>query len=285
MGDFAKLGRVLTLRDVSAKVEQVSRLNAGIMFYNFLRSAGHKPAQSKAMARYLADQYMVEYNHLERPLIYGDKGLGTLGKPFGLFKTFQHNYLAQLVEYVNVYKHTGQSAPMVAFFAQMIFSAGLFGVIGIETADALLEKLSPTLEKFTNKPIPTIKEAIATSEYPDVIKHGIPSGMSGIDFTTTLAAPGTDVTDLVSVPTLDMWGLNPLRFWNERGILPSGVNLISVIVGSRSDLERKQAVVQFLKTTAPTSLHFAIEQYYNGLPVGYDFINTDMLSFIDPNYA
>ena len=84
------------------------------------------------MARYLADQYMVEYNHLERPLIYGDKGLGTIGKPFGLFKTFQHNYLAQLVEYVNVYKHTGQSAPMVAFFAQMVFSAGLFGVIGTD---------------------------------------------------------------------------------------------------------------------------------------------------------
>ena len=283
LGNFSNLARALTLKDASAKVEQVSRLNAGIMFYNFLRSAGHNPAQSKAMARYLADQYMVEYNHLERPLIYGDKGLGTLGKPFGLFKTFQHNYLAQLVEYINVYKHTGQSAPMVAFFAQMVFSAGLFGVIGIETADALLEKLSPTLEKFTNKPIPTIKEAIATSSYPDVIKHGIPSGMSGIDFTTTLAAPGTNVTDLVSVPTLDMWGLNPFKPWNERGILPSGVNLISVIAGSRSDLETKQAIVQFLKTTAPTSLHFAIEQYYNGLPVGYDFINTDMLPFIDPD--
>jgi hypothetical protein len=286
MGDFAKLGEALTLRSVSAKVEQVSRLNAGIMFYNFLRSAGHNANTSKVVARYLADQYMVEYNHLEKPLIYGDQGLGTIGKPFGLFKTFQHNYLSQLVEHVNTYKHTGQSAPMVAFFAQMIFAAGLFGVIGIETADTLLEKLSPTLEKFTKKPIPTIKEAIATSSYPDVIKHGIPSGMTGIDFTTTLAAPGTDVTDLVSVPTLDMWGLNPLRPWNKRGILPSGVNLLAVVAGTvpnwkKGDLERKQAWVEFLKTSAPTSLQFAIEQYYNGLPVGYDFINTEMMAFID----
>jgi hypothetical protein len=283
MGDFAKLGNALTLKAASAKVEQVSRLNAGIMFYNFLRSAGHSPTRSKAIARYFADQYMVEYNHLEKPLIYGDQGLGTIGKPFGLFKTFQHNYLAQLVEYVNVYKHTGQSAPMVAFFAQMIFAAGLFGVVTIETADALLEKLSPTLEKFTKKPIPSIKEAIATSSYPDVIKHGIPSGMSGIDFTTTLAAPGTDVTDLVSVPTLDMWGLNPLRPWNERGILPSITSLIGVVAGSKGDLERKQAFIQLLKTSAPTSLQFAIEQYYMGLPIGYDFINTDMLPFIDPD--
>ena len=281
MGDFAKLGNALTLKAASAKVEQVSRLNAGIMFYNFLRSAGHSPTRSKAVARYLADQYMVEYNHLEKPLIYGDQGLGTIGKPFGLFKTFQHNYLSQLTEYINTYKHTGQSAPMVAFFAQMVFSAGLFGVIGIETADALLEKLSPTLERFTKKPIPSIKEAIATSSYPDVIKHGIPSGMSGIDFTTTLAAPGTDVTDLVSVPTLDMWGLNPLRLGHERGILPSITNLIKVVVGSKGDLERKQAWVQLLKTSAPTSLQFAIEQYYTGLPVGYDFINTEMMPFID----
>ena len=44
------------------------------MFYNFLRSAGHNIETSKSTARYLADQYMVEYNHLERPLMYGDKG-------------------------------------------------------------------------------------------------------------------------------------------------------------------------------------------------------------------
>jgi hypothetical protein len=282
-GNFEKLRSLLTLKDMSAKVEQVSRMNAGLMFYNFLRSAGHSKETSKPIARYLADQYMVEYNHIERPGIYGDMGLGTMGKPFGLFKTFSHNYLAQMVEYINLYKHTGQSAPLVAFFAQMIFSAGLFGVVAIETADALLEKLSPTLEKFSGKSIKGLKESIMTSSFPNVIKHGIPSGMTGVDFTTTLAAPGQSVTDLVSVPTLDMWGLNPLRFWNERGILPSFVNYVAVMVGSRSDLERKQAFVQLAKTAAPTSLHFTIEQYYNGLPVGYDWLNTEMLPWIDPN--
>ena len=42
---------------------------------------------------------MVEYNYLEQPGVYGSRGLGPIGKPFGLFKTFQHNYLAQLAEY------------------------------------------------------------------------------------------------------------------------------------------------------------------------------------------
>ncbi len=284
LGDFNKIGRVLTLKDMSAKVEQVSRLNAGIMFYNFLRSAGHNIETSKTTARYLADQYMVEYNHLERPLMYGDQGMGTIGKPFGLFKTFQHNYLSQLVEYLNVYKHTGQSAPLVAFFAQMIFAAGLFGVVAIETADDLLEKLSPLLERFNGgKTIKGLKESIVTSSYPDVIKHGIPSGMTGIDFTTTLAAPGTDVTDLVSVPTLDMWGLNPFKFWDERGIVPSTVAMVKTVTGSKSDLERTQSYVKWAKTMAPTSMQFMIEQYYNGLPIGYDFLNTEMLPFINPD--
>ena len=284
-GNFEKLGSLLTLKNMSAKVEQVSRMNAGLMFYNFLRSAGHSKETSKPIARYLADQYMVEYNHIERPGIYGDMGLGTVGKPFGLFKTFSHNYLSQMVEYINVYKHTGQSAPLVAFFAQMIFSAGLFGVIAIETADTLLEKLSPTLEKFSGKSIKGLKESIMTSSFPAIVKHGIPSGMTGVDFTTTLASPGQSVTDLISAPTLDMWGLNPLRFWNERGILPSTTNLLAVMVGSRSDLETKQAFVQFAKTMSPTSLHFAIEQYYNGLPVGYDWANVEMLPWIDPDAA
>jgi len=283
-GNFDKLGNTLTLRDMSAKVEQVSRMNAGIMFYNFLRSAGHDATTSKPIARYLADQYMVEYTHIERPLIYGDAGLGTIGKPFGLFKTFSHNYLSQMVEYINTYKHTGQSAPLVAFLAQMIFAAGLFGVVAIETADTLLEKLSPTLEKFTKKPIRGLKESIVTSSFPDVIKHGFPSAMTGVDFTATLAAPGQSVTDLVSLPTLDMWGLNPLKkFWNKRAILPTLTNLLLVGISSRSDLETKQAMIEFFKASAPTSMHFMIEQYYNGLPVGYDFMNTEMLSWVDPD--
>ena len=41
-------------------------------------------------AAYQADKYMVEYNTYERPLIYGQAGLGVVGKSLGLFKTFQH---------------------------------------------------------------------------------------------------------------------------------------------------------------------------------------------------
>ena len=274
--DFGKWAEVATLRKMSARVEQVSRLNAGVMFYNFLKSAGFTAEKAKPAARYLADKYMVEYNHYERPLIYGEGKMGTLGKPFGLFKTFQHNYLAHLTEHVATAKIRGNTAPLAAFLAQMIFAAGLYGTIAIETADALLAKLSPILEKFNDgQSIPSLKESIMTSSFPMWLKYGPPSAVTGIDFTATLAAPGQAVTDLVSVPALDTLGLTPWSW--ERGIVNNSFNALVVTFTSKSDLERKQAYVEFLKATAPTSLQFAIDQYYMGLPVGYDFFNSEIL--------
>ena len=274
--DFGKLAEIATLRKMSAKVEQVSRLNAGVMIYNFLRSAGLKPDQAKPAARYLADKYMVEYNHYERPQIYGEGKMGTLGKPFGLFKTFQHNYLAHLTEHIATAKVRGNTAPLAAFLAQMIFAAGLYGTIGIETADRLLAKLSPILEKFNGgKSIPGLQETIMTSSFPMWLKYGPPSAITGIDFTSTLAAPGQSVTDLISVPALDTLGLTPWSW--ERGIVKNSFDLLVVTATSKSDLEQKQAIVEFLKASAPTSLQFAIEQYYMGMPVGYDFLNSEIL--------
>ena len=55
------------------------------MFYHFLKRSGKSQKEAMREASYLADKYMVEYNHIERPMIYGEAGMGTLGKPFGLF--------------------------------------------------------------------------------------------------------------------------------------------------------------------------------------------------------
>tara|TARA_R110002051_G_scaffold115212_1_gene188295 strand:- start:47 stop:718 length:672 start_codon:yes stop_codon:yes gene_type:complete len=80
-----------------------------------------------------------------------------------------------------------------------------------------------------------------------------------------------------------MWGLNPFKFWDERGILPSTTHMVKTMIGSKSDLERTQAYVKWAKTMAPTSLQFMIEQYYNGLPIGYKYLNTEILPFINPD--
>ena len=267
--DLNKIVEFGTLQKMSALVEQTSRQNAGMMFFNFLRSAGVEKVKAMRHAAWLADKYMVEYNHIERPMIYGEAGMGTLGKPFGLFKTFQHNYLSHLVETIKTAKTTGETGPLLAFLGQMIFAAGLYGTIAIESADYLLDKLSPYVEKYTKKPIKGLKETILTSTYPSWIKYGIPSSATGIDFTSTLAAPGQSVTDLVSVPMLDTLGLNPVKPFKKGTIIPSTFNYAAVFLSSKEPREVKLAYLQWLNSFAPTSMKVFIEQYHNGLPMGW----------------
>ena len=270
--DFSRLLKVLTLQDFAGKVEQVSRLNASLTFYNFFRSAGKTKEQAMEMAAYNANKYMVEYNYLEQPGIYGNRGIGPLGKPFGLFKTFQHNYLAQLAQYITTARETGQTAGLTAFLAQMVFTAGIFGVVGYDSMERILGVLSPKLEKLTGKPLPSVTEMILTSDMPDVFKYGVPSSVTGMDLTATLAAPGVSVGDLISVPSLDYLGLNPLNRFAQgkgRGIIPTGFNYIMSAIAGDTPVEKKENWVKFLLATAPTSMQGQIEQYYNDLPRGY----------------
>ena len=270
--DFGKLLKIITLQDFAGKAEQVSRLNASLMFYNFFKEAGVPKEKAKEFSAYQTNKYMVEYNYLEQPGIYGSRGLGALGKPFGLFKTFQHNYLAQLANYITKASETGNVAGLAGFMAQMIFSAGVFGLIGYESAERILRVLSPTIEKYTGKPLPSFTETILTSSLPEVFKYGAPSSALGIDLTATLAAPGVNIGDLVSVPALDYLGLNPLNGFAQgkgRGIIPTGYNLVVTAMASDSGEEKKEAWVKFLSALAPSSMQGQVEQYYNGLPREY----------------
>ena len=270
--DFSRLLKILTLQDFAGKAEQVSRLNASLMLYNFFRSAGVQKQSAMEMAAYNANKYMVEYNYLEQPGIYGNRGLGPLGKPFGLFKTFQHNYLAQLADYAGKTAQGKGNAGLIAFFTQMVFSAGIFGVIGFESAERILRVLSPTVQKFTGEPLPSMTETILTSDLPAYLKYGVPSGALNVDLTATLAAPGVNLGDLVSVPALDYLGLNPLNGFAQgrgRGIIPTGYNALITAIASDSSEEKRENYVKFLSAIAPSSMQGAVEQYYMGLPIGY----------------
>ena len=256
----------LTMQNISSRVEQVSRLNAATQFYNLYRQSGMPKDKAKKHAAYNADKYMVEYTYMEQPGIYGAKGLGTLGRPFGLFKTFQHNYLAQLADYLVKGKQGRGNEGAVAFLTSMVLTAGLFGVIGINTAEAILDKLSPIISRITGKPTPSLKTAILTGDYPDFIKYGLPSSTLGIDLTSTLAAPGLAVQDLVSVPSLNYFGLTPSQIQKGRGIIPTSISAITTTLVSQSSEERREAWMQFLRDSVPTSLHGAVERYYMGIP-------------------
>ena len=262
--DFLVKG--LTLQNISSRVEQVSRLNAFTQFYNLFRQSGMNKEKAQKHSAYLADKYMVEYTYMEQPGIYGAKGLGTLGRPFGLFKTFQHNYLAQLADYLVKGKQGRGTEGAVAFLTSMVLTAGLFGVIGINTAEAILDKLSPIISRLTGKPVPSLKTAILTGDYPDFLKYGLPSNTLGIDLTSTLAAPGLAVQDLVSVPSLNYFGLTLSQIQKGRGIIPTAVGAFTTTMVSQSSEEKREAWMRFLRDSVPTSFHGAIERYYMGIP-------------------
>ena len=262
--DFLVKG--LTLQNISSRVEQVSRLNAFTQFYNLFRQSGMNKEKAQKHSAYLADKYMVEYTYMEQPGIYGAKGLGTLGRPFGLFKTFQHNYLAQLADYLVKGKQGRGTEGAVAFLTSMVLTAGLFGVIGINTAEAILDKMSPIISRLTGKPVPSLKTAILTGDYPDFLKYGLPSNTLGIDLTSTLAAPGLAVQDLVSVPSLNYFGLTPSQIQKGRGIIPTAVGAFTTTMVSQSSEEKREAWMRFLRDSVPTSFHGAIERYYMGIP-------------------
>ena len=286
--DWGKIMKIISLQDLAGKAEQVSRLNSLYMFYNFFRQSNMSKDRAMEAAVHQTNKHMVEYNYLERPQIYGEKGLGAFGKIFGLFKTFQHNYLAQLSQYIKTAteskevrggKEYANVAGLVGFMTQMVFSAGVFGLIGYESAERLLRTLSPTVEKITGKPLPSFTETILTSDLPDVVKYGAPSSALGIDLTATLAAPGVNLGDLISVPALDYLGLNPLNGFAQgkgRGFIPAGYNFLITAIASESAEEKKEAAVKFYSAIAPSSMQVFIEQYYNGLPM-------DFWSFWSPN--
>ena len=64
---------------------------------------------------------------------------------------------------------------------QMVFEAGVFGVIGYESAERILRILSPTIQKFTGKPLPSLTESILTSNLKNAFKYGIPSSTLNVD--------------------------------------------------------------------------------------------------------
>ncbi len=256
---FEKFLNAATGKGFSARLEQFSRMNATLMFYHSLREGGMSHKMAKDRAWQLADTYMVEYNATQRPMLYSSSGLlgRTVGKTFGLFKTFQHNYLAQMVEHVRTTQKTGDIGPTASFAASMVFTAGLYGVIGIEVADKLLGALNTVLggvgRKF--KPdfkIPTFSEWLYENDFHPYLLFGVPSTALNADLTATLAAPAAIGLDAIFT-------------------MPPGLQLVSNVGSATTNYLKKwlQGINEdgdamiFYNSFAPNIFKPMIEAYYN----------------------
>ena len=257
--NFEKFLNAVTGKGFSARLEQFSRMNATLMFYHSLREGGMSHKMAKDRAWQLSDTYMVEYNATQRPMLYGSSGLlgRTLGKTFGLFKTFQHNYLAQMVEHVRTTQKTGDIMPTASFAASMVFTAGLYGVIGIETADILLSTLDKTVGGLGRQfkkdfRIPTFSEWLYENNFHPYLLFGVPSTTLNTDLTATLAAPA-------------MMGLDTIF------VMPPGLQLVSNVgtatynyLGKKwKGIATEGDAMLFHNSYAPNIMKPFIEAYYN----------------------
>ena len=266
----------LSGRGLAGRVEQFSRLNATLMFAHLMRRAGLKEKTIVDNAWYMTDNYMVRYDIFDRPMMYTEGGLGIIGKPMGLFKTFQQNYFAQMIEHVRNAKRYGDVSGLAHFVGGMILVSGTMGVLGINLVDNLLKQLN----KYTTFNLPTLSQFLMKQGLSDWLIFGAPSKISGMDMTATLAAPGLDNDTLISMPGWQQAGVMLkggfdilFRYMLSKGI-QTGVGKIKNAFGDESSTipvlppPTRGEMLDAYKAFTPKVFHGFIEEYFTRGTVG-----------------
>ena len=242
-------------RALASNMEQFSRLNATLLFAHHLRRLGAKEELAISRSWELADKYMVRYDIAERPIIF--QQLGTVGRAAGLFRTFQHNWYAQMIEAVKNAKQ-GDKAQLMAFMGSNVLTAGLIGAIGVNGADALINlgnKLKPGLD------MPTLSLFLLQAGLSDWLLFGVPSKLLNADLTATLAAPSLHPSDFISFPGIE-FGYNMATGVFNLGIHGLNSLLIKTIGKPYAIPKDKGEIKKLLKQVTPKGVfHAAIEQF------------------------
>ena len=250
-----KVKNLLSGRALASNMEQFSRLNATLLFAHHLKRLGANDKTATTRSWQLADKYMVRYDMAERPMLF--QQAGTIGRAAGLFRTFQHNWYAQLIEAVkNADK--GNRAQLIGFVGSNILTAGVLGAIGISSADSLIN-LSNKLFK-TN--MPTLSLALINSGLSDWLLFGVPSTVLNADLTATLAAPSFSPEDIVSFPGID-FGVNITK-GGTKLITQYILNPVSEEIRGRPlriPMDKEQVKKAWKQVTPKGVFHAAIEQF------------------------
>jgi len=246
---------ILSGRALASNMEQFSRLNATLLFAHHLKRLGASDKTATARSWQLADKYMVRYDMAERPMVF--QQAGTIGRAAGLFRTFQHNWYAQMIEAVkNADK--GNRAQLIGFVGSNILTAGVLGTIGISSADSLIN-LSNKLFKTS---MPTLSLALINSGLSDWLLFGVPSTVLNADLTATLAAPSFSPADIVSFPGID-FGVN-ISLGAAKLTTQYLLNPISEEIRGkplRIPMDKEQVKKAWKQVTPKGVFHAAIEQF------------------------
>jgi len=254
-----RLKGIASGRAMASNIEQFSRLNATLMFGHHLKRLGVSEKDAINQAWRMADKYMVRYDLAERPFIY--QQLGTVGRAAGLFKTFMHNYHAQLLEAIKNSKR-GDTAQLAGLVASSILAGGLTGALFVKSADGLVSLYN----RIFDQNVPTLSMMFIKGGLPDAMVFGVPSTVTNLDLTATLAAPSVNPMEIISFPGFE-FGKNVVfasatltdYFINDKLVKLVGGPEAEPIVGiPPSTSEIRDA----WKKLTPNSLHGAIELFY-----------------------
>lgn len=216
----------------AALFEEYTRLQAGTMFYNYLRSSGVSPKIAATSAADLANYYMVEYASVSRPLLYSTGATGFAGQ----FKTFQSNYLAQTLEYALTAKNTKDIRPLLSFLGTSIATHGVKGAILVTEYDAIISAFN----KASGQSLPTATEFMLEN-MPEVLTNGPVQSAAGIVI-PSVEAPNLSPADLFAVPQFSF-------------ALEAGASAIPVLTAAVHPDKpvNKYELKRFLKAIAPSS--------------------------------
>lgn len=238
---------VLSGRQLAGYIEEMTRMKAYLTFYKFFKDSGMGAKEAMESAGYQTKMHMVEYHTAERPLIFGESGLGTAGKSVGLFQTWQQNYLGQTYIYAReaTIKNPATFKPLAMTALAQLFMGGARGVLGMAYAQLISEGLQGA--GIVDK---TIYEKFAEWDIiPDFLMYGVPSAATGIDMSTSLSAPSSIVESFIASPGME--------FGTE-----IGVSAWSMLWhGARNGLHPGDTM-RFWKSVAPSSMDGWIEAAY-----------------------
>lgn len=220
-------------KKTAAVAEEYSRLQAHLMFFHYLRSAGLSVERAAKDGAYMSKMYMVEYTRAEKPRIFTHDAT----QAFGQFKTYQANYIAQQLEHIKTAKG-GDVRPALTFAMSNIMTAGLYGFIGVKAADQVLDSFG----------YPTLTDMLLETA-PDVLMFGPMSAATGI-YNPTVGAP-QDVGDILSLPASWQWAGKISKY---------GFTLAKK---SASGTATPYDVQNFLKEALPSSMSGYIEKSVN----------------------
>ena len=254
-------------------MERFTRLQAVNVVGEHMLTLGYSRQFVLQQAPYLANKLMVEYHASQRPLIFSMAG--AMSRPFGLFKTYAQNNYAQTLEAIQKAKFErlvigkrklpipipkGQTTQLANFIGSQAIFGGLKGVVGLTGVDAIIKAVNA----ITGSSYGTLSDGLIKMGLPDVFMFGAPSTTLQADMSSSLQAPTTDPTELITAPSIEF------AMGAASGILELTKHYLNHKLGEQLTGEPLLDIVPVpswkvrdaWKKVTPTSWHGIIEQWY-----------------------